>query len=97
MNNNGNRATLDEMNMLHAQVANSLKTALSLEYTDADGKPAPPPAAILNVAVNFLKANGVTGVAPTQKKAISFLDEAALPFLESAILAAASADEKSFN
>ncbi len=85
MNNNGNRATLDELNMLHAQVANSLKNALSLDYSDEDGRPAPPPAAILNVAVNFLKANGVTGVAPTQKTALNFLNEASLPFLENAI------------
>lgn len=83
-----NRATLDELDMLHSQVAHSLKSALSLDYTDDDGRPIPPPAAILNVAVNFLKANGVTGVAPTQKTALNFLNEASLPFLENAIRAA---------
>lgn len=82
---NSNRATLDELDMLHAQVATSLKNALSLDYTDEEGRPAPPPAAILNVAVNFLKANGVTGVAPTQKSALTFLNDASLPFLENAI------------
>ena len=84
-----NRATSVEMDMLHAQVAHSLKSALSLDYTDENGKPTPPPAAILNVAVNFLKANGVTGAAPTEKTSLKFLDDAALPFLEQAIKNAA--------
>lgn len=92
MSNNNNppkRATLDQLDLLHAQVAGTLKTALEMSYTDDDGKPAPPPAAILNVAVNFLKANGITGVAPTQKSALDFLDLASLPFLENAIRDAA--------
>lgn len=85
---NAKRASLDQLDMLHAQVASTLKSALEMQYTDDDGKPAPPPAAILNVAVNFLKANGITGVAPTQKTALNFLDAASLPFLENAIRSA---------
>jgi hypothetical protein len=87
---NSNRASLAEMDLLHAQVASTLKSALDMQYTDDDGKPAPPPAAILTVAVNFLKANGITGVAPTQNTALSFLNEASLPFLENAIRDATS-------
>lgn len=80
------RATLEELNMLHSQVATTLKQALTHKYTDEDGKSVPPPSALINVAVNFLKANGITGAEITPKKITDFLDESSLPFLEQAIL-----------
>lgn len=80
-----NRASLDELNQLHAQVAGSLKGALSHQWTDEEGNRVPPPAALINVAVNFLKANGITGAAVTPKKVTDFLDEASLPFFDEAV------------
>lgn len=80
------RATIEELNRLHAQVATTLKQALTHAYTNEDGQKVPPPSALINVAVNFLKANGITGAEITPKKITDFLDETSLPFLEQAIL-----------
>ena len=79
------RASLDEMNELHAMLARSLKGALQHQWTDDDGNPTPPPASTLNVAVQFLRANGITGAAVTPKAVTDFLDEASLPFFNDAI------------
>lgn len=80
------RTSLEELDMLHAQVAHSLKSALgTMRLTDSEGNPTPGAAAMLNVASNFLKANGITGSAPQSKRAMDFLNEASLPFLENAI------------
>lgn len=58
-----NKADEKELAGLHGQLAKVLKDAISQEYTDPDtGMPIPPPAAILNVARQFLKDNKIEAV-----------------------------------
>lgn len=83
------RATLEELNDLHAQTALTIKKALTHQWTDEQGVSTPPPAAVINVAVNFLKANGITGAAVTPKKAMDFLDEASRNAFEESLRAVA--------
>jgi hypothetical protein len=61
-----NKADEKEMAGLHGKLAGVLKEALSAEYKDPDtGLKIPPPAAILNVARQFLKDNRIeVGAAP---------------------------------
>lgn len=60
-----NKADEKALAGLHGKLADVLKDALSQSYTDDEGKPAPPPAAILNVARQFLKDNKIeVGAAP---------------------------------
>lgn len=54
-----NKADEKAMASLHGKLADVLKEALSQNYTDDDGRPLPPPAAILNVARQFLKDNKI--------------------------------------
>lgn len=75
------RASREELEALHAQVAATLHDALTRKWTDTEsGEDIPPPAALINVAVNFLKANGITGAAVTPKKIVDFLGDASMPF-----------------
>lgn len=49
---------------LHGQLANVLSEALRKEYVDPDtGETLPPPAALLNVARQFLKDNKIEALA----------------------------------
>jgi hypothetical protein len=49
---------------LHGKLADVLKDAISQQYVDPDtGLPIPPPAAILNVARQFLKDNKIEAIA----------------------------------
>lgn len=49
---------------LHGKLADVLKDAISQQYVDPDtGLPVPPPAAILNVARQFLKDNKIEAIA----------------------------------
>ena len=52
-----------ELQDLHTELAKVLKKHVSKKYTDEEGNDAPPPAAILNVARQFLKDNNIDGVA----------------------------------
>lgn len=52
-------ATQDALGALHTALATVLADALAQQYQDEDGKTVPPPAAILNVARQFLKDNGI--------------------------------------
>lgn len=59
------KADEKELGSLHGALAKVLKDAITAEYLDPDtGKQAPPPAAILSVARQFLKDNKIesTGV-----------------------------------
>jgi hypothetical protein len=64
-----NKADEKELGSLHGALAKILRDSLQQEYTNPDtGERIPPPAAILNVARQFLKDNkieaiGVTGSA----------------------------------
>ena len=58
-----NKADEKALGSLHGKLAEVLKDALSQDYTDDQGNPAPPPAAILNVARQFLKDNKIEAVA----------------------------------
>jgi len=52
------------LSSLHGKLAEVLKDALSQEYSDPDtGAKIPPPAAILNVARQFLKDNKIEAMA----------------------------------
>lgn len=59
-----NKADEKALGSLHGKLAEVLTEALSQEYTDPDsGLPVPPPAAILNVARQFLKDNKIEAIA----------------------------------
>lgn len=58
-----NKADEKALGSLHGKLAEVLKDALSQSYTDEAGNPLPPPAAILNVARQFLKDNKIEAVA----------------------------------
>jgi len=58
-----NKADEKALGGLHGKLAEVLKDALSQQYTDDQGNPAPPPAAILNVARQFLKDNKIEAIA----------------------------------
>lgn len=58
-----NKADEKALGSLHGKLAEVLKDALSQSYEDDQGNPAPPPAAILNVARQFLKDNKIEAVA----------------------------------
>lgn len=54
-----NKADEKALGNLHGQLANILSEAISQEYVDGEGNKIPPPAAILNVARQFLKDNRI--------------------------------------
>ena len=59
-----NKADEKALGSLHGKLADVLKDALSQQYVDPDsGLPVPPPAAILNVARQFLKDNKIEAIA----------------------------------
>jgi hypothetical protein len=59
-----NKADEKALAGLHGKLADVLKEALDQEYIDPDtGAKLPPPAAILNVARQFLKDNKIEAVA----------------------------------
>jgi hypothetical protein len=59
-----NKADEKALGSLHGKLADVLKDALSQQYVDPDsGLPIPPPAAILNVARQFLKDNKIEAIA----------------------------------
>jgi hypothetical protein len=59
-----NKADEKALGSLHGKLADVLTEALSQEYIDPDtGIKLPPPAAILNVARQFLKDNKIEAVA----------------------------------
>ena len=58
-----NKADEKALGGLHGKLAEVLKEALSQEYLDDQGRPSPPPAAILNVARQFLKDNKIEAIA----------------------------------
>lgn len=58
-----NKADEKELAGLHGELARVLKDAIVKEYVDEAGNPVPPPAAILNVARQFLKDNKIEAVA----------------------------------
>lgn len=56
------KATEKVLSDLHAKLADTLSEALTATYYDSDGNKLPSaPAAILNVARQFLKDNGIDG------------------------------------
>lgn len=57
------KASKKQLEELHAAVAKALADGISQQWTDDDGKPIPPPAAVLNVARQFLKDNHIEGPA----------------------------------
>lgn len=59
-----NKADEKSLAGLHGKLAEVLKEALNQEYLDPDtGQKLPPPAAILNVARQFLKDNKIESIA----------------------------------
>ena len=59
-----NKADEKALAGLHGKLADVLKDALEQEYLDPDtGAKVPPPAAILNVARQFLKDNKIEAIA----------------------------------
>ena len=59
-----NKADEKSLAGLHGKLAEVLKEALEQDYTDPDtGQKLPPPAAILNVARQFLKDNKIEAIA----------------------------------
>jgi hypothetical protein len=59
-----NKADEKALGSLHGKLAEVLKDALSQDYVDPDtGVKLPPPAAILNVARQFLKDNKIEAIA----------------------------------
>jgi hypothetical protein len=59
-----NKADEKALGGLHGKLAEVLKDAISQDYgIDQDGNKVPPPAAILNVARQFLKDNKIEAVA----------------------------------
>ena len=81
-----NKADEKALGSLHGKLAEVLKDALSQDYTDDQGNPAPPPAAILNVARQFLKDNKIEAVAAQGSPLADladlpvFEDETVVPF-----------------
>ena len=59
-----NKADEKALGSLHGKLADVLREALEQEYIDPDtGAKLPPPAAILNVARQFLKDNKIEAIA----------------------------------
>jgi hypothetical protein len=59
-----NKADEKALGSLHGKLADVLREALEQDYTDPDtGSKLPPPAAILNVARQFLKDNKIEAIA----------------------------------
>jgi hypothetical protein len=59
-----NKADEKSLGSLHGKLADVLREALEQDYTDPDtGQKLPPPAAILNVARQFLKDNKIEAIA----------------------------------
>ena len=58
-----NKADEKALGSLHGKLADVLREALEQDYTDEAGNRLPPPAAILNVARQFLKDNKIEAVA----------------------------------
>lgn len=59
-----NKADEKALGELHGVLADVLKKALSKDYVDPEtGEKTPPPAAILNVARQFLKDNKIEAIA----------------------------------
>jgi hypothetical protein len=59
-----NKADEQALGSLHGKLAEILKDAISQDYIDPDtGMKLPPPAAILNVARQFLKDNKIEAIA----------------------------------
>lgn len=63
---------------LHSELAKTLKKYVSKSYQDEDGNDTAPPAAILNVARQFLKDNNIDAI-PTEGSPLGALKES-LPF-----------------
>lgn len=60
------KATEKTLSDLHSKLANVLKDAIEAPYYDPEGNKLPSaPAAILNVARQFLKDNGIDGAPKT--------------------------------
>lgn len=57
-----NKADEKALGSLHGKLADVLREALEQPYVDEGGNPMPPPAAILNVARQFLKDNKIEAV-----------------------------------
>lgn len=75
-----NKADEKELASLHGQLAKVLTEAISKDYIDPDsGLSIPPPAAILNVARQFLKDNKIEAVAAEGSPLHSLAD---LPIFE---------------
>lgn len=62
MTNKLTKADEKALGSLHGKLAEVLKDALGQSYKDEAGKPMPPPAAILNVARQFLKDNKIEAI-----------------------------------
>lgn len=73
-----------ELQDLHTELARVLKKHIGKKYTDEDGNEAPPPAAILNVARQFLKDNNIDAV-PAEGSPLAELAEK-LPFTGSSVV-----------
>jgi hypothetical protein len=71
----------EDLQSLHTELAKVLKKHVSKSYMDDDGNELPPPAAILNVARQFLKDNNIDGV-PTEGTPLAQLAQR-LPFSDS--------------
>lgn len=75
-----NKADEKALGSLHGKLAEVLKDALSQDYVDPDtGVKLPPPAAILNVARQFLKDNKIEAI-PAEGTPLA--DLADLPIFE---------------
>lgn len=75
-----NKADEAALVSLHGKLAEVLKEALEQDYTDDKGDPIPPPAAILNVARQFLKDNKIE--AATAPKGTPMGDLSDLPVFD---------------
>lgn len=74
------KADEQSLSGLHGKLAEVLKEALNQEYLDPDtGAKLPPPAAILNVARQFLKDNKIEAIAAAGSPLHSLAD---LPVFE---------------
>jgi hypothetical protein len=58
-----NKADEKALGSLHGKLADVLREALEQDYVDDAGNKLPPPAAILNVARQFLKDNKIEAIA----------------------------------
>ena len=75
-----NKADEKSLSGLHGKLADVLKEALNQEYLDLEtGAKLPPPAAILNVARQFLKDNKIEAIAASGSPLHSLAD---LPVFE---------------